>query len=289
MTDEKLLLSETAHPVQMCRCQHKEARADWKIAILGTFVLLLSVWCFRLNNDVGRLKLAFKELAEIKNSNPTPNKVLVRNSLTPAYTDAEATHSVVRRTVSDPTADETPPTRKKRGGKKRIPKEIRRQLKKNRAIAIHVQAQGEGLGGRFRPELVEGRILNNWARPDRRFRGFDTAHLHDDGFFTVPVTGAYFVYSQVVFNVTNHPFMTSEIGVNVEGQTTFSKCQFSNPYTMSLGRKGASSRKKFVTCHSNGVVFMRAREGISISVNPPSVEVYLQPQFTYFGAFLIGL
>nr|XP_009858905.1 ectodermal dysplasia/anhidrotic-like isoform X2 [Ciona intestinalis] len=299
----------------MCRCpQQKNGQTNILVMILGTGVFLLSFWCFCLNNDVQQLKLAVKELtgnAERKQmAEDKPEFKLFRND--PSTAESEFEHralvrSLVKRNAEDSTADDPAEPREsksrkisKRGSnmkkmitgdraarsKRHILTYHENRLRRNRAVAIHVKAQGaeRGIGGTFLP----GRTLTDWAPPDSHFKGFGTRHLNNDGYFTVPVAGVYFVYSQVVFNVTNLPFMVSEIGVNVDGQSTFSRCQFSNTLTRSTPR-ASSTRKRFVTCHSNGIVYMKANHGVSLSVNPPSVEVFLAPQYTYFGAFLIGL
>ncbi|XP_078487339.1 ectodermal dysplasia/anhidrotic-like isoform X4 [Ciona intestinalis] len=283
----------------MCRCpQQKNGQTNILVIILGTGLFLLSFWCLRLNNDVQQLKLAVKELAENAErkqmAEDKPEFKLFRNEPNTAASEFEhkaIVRSLVKRNAADSTAD-IPAERRESKSRKiskrgsNMKKMIKNRLRRNRAVAIHVKAQGaeRGIGGTFLP----GRTLTDWAPPDSHFKGFGIRHLNNDGYFTVPVAGVYFVYSQVVFNVTNLPFMVSEIGVNVDGQSTFSRCQFSNTLSRSTPR-ASSTRKRFVTCHSNGIVYMKANHGVSLSVNPPSVEVFLAPQYTYFGAFLIGL
>ncbi|XP_078487338.1 ectodermal dysplasia/anhidrotic-like isoform X3 [Ciona intestinalis] len=287
----------------MCRCpQQKNGQTNILVIILGTGLFLLSFWCLRLNNDVQQLKLAVKELAENAErkqmAEDKPEFKLFRNEPNTAASEFEhkaIVRSLVKRNAADSTAD-IPAERRESKSRKiskrgsNMKKMIKNRLRRNRAVAIHVKAQGaeRGIGGTFLPGTVEGRTLTDWAPPDSHFKGFGIRHLNNDGYFTVPVAGVYFVYSQVVFNVTNLPFMVSEIGVNVDGQSTFSRCQFSNTLSRSTPR-ASSTRKRFVTCHSNGIVYMKANHGVSLSVNPPSVEVFLAPQYTYFGAFLIGL
>lgn len=45
----------------------------------------------------------------------------------------------------------------------------------------------------------------------------------------------------------------------------------------------------YTTCTASGMKYLSAGEGFSLSVNPKGVRVYMSPEYTYFGAFLVGL
>jgi len=90
-----------------------------------------------------------------------------------------------------------------------------------------------------------------------------------------------FVSLQVVFDVSTLPLMVAEIGVRTYGSETLSKCIFSRSMN-------ATQTQSYVTCTSGGVVKMSAGDGISLSVHPSNVGVYMKPSCTYFGAFYVG-
>ena len=73
--------------------------------------------------------------------------------------------------------------------------------------------------------------------------------------------------------------MAAEIGVGNYGETQFTKCLLTNHAT----------KKSWTTCNVNGVKKLQRGAAISLMVHPQNVHVYMSPEYTYFGAVLVGL
>lgn len=109
--------------------------------------------------------------------------------------------------------------------------------------------------------------------------------LSPDGEIVVPQDGIYFVYSQV-------NFMTSHLGPDLQLVQYLFKRAASHPELMMLGKAGVSRRldpESSVGLYSSqqGALFQLER-GDRLSLFVSNMEaVLLQPEATYFGAFII--
>lgn len=110
--------------------------------------------------------------------------------------------------------------------------------------------------------------------------------LSPNGEIVVPRDGIYFVYSQVHF-ITSHPRPQLELV-----QYLF-KGTASHPDLMMLGKAGASRRpysESIVGLYSShqGALF-QLEQGDRLSLCVSNMDaVLLQPEATYFGAFIIN-
>lgn len=77
--------------------------------------------------------------------------------------------------------------------------------------------------------------------------------------------------------------MAAEIGVGKFGDTTFTKC------LLAKQANPISPNQKWAACHTNGVKRLEKGQKIALTVHPPTVTVYMAHQYTYFGAFFLGL
>ena len=76
--------------------------------------------------------------------------------------------------------------------------------------------------------------------------------------------------------------MSAFIGVGTYGASVFTKCLLSNA-------SPAGNNVFYQTCHASGVKYLRRRDCIALSVQPRNVEIYMDPTYTYFGAYFVGL
>ncbi|CAK8683139.1 unnamed protein product [Clavelina lepadiformis] len=296
--------------VDKAKCKRLHVEGIFAVLLLLVFgaCSLLFYWNYCQQQEIVQLRADVSALLKLssENSNPSTSYIeeidedssenLGQDDVQSGIADLGPEEgNFIGHVTQESNGDQQPHTLMKRGapgpgkerGKKRGRKEkkakkfdARKLLRKAKAIAIHVQAQDVDVP--VTSFTFPAEPITQWKIPDSKtFIGFRTDHLRSDGYITVPAAGIYYVYSQVVFVTSDLPYMVAEVGVHAMGQTTFAKCQFSNTQDRLNG--------SYVTCHSNGVVYLNAGDDISLMVNPANVRVYLSSQHTYFGAFLLGV
>ena len=75
--------------------------------------------------------------------------------------------------------------------------------------------------------------------------------------------------------------MSAYLGFGYTGARPFTKCL--------LSKSVSASSTFYNTCHVNGVKYLEKSQCVAITVQPPGVEVYMDPMYTYFGAYFVGL
>lgn len=109
--------------------------------------------------------------------------------------------------------------------------------------------------------------------------------LSPDGEVVVPLDGIYFVYSQVNF-ITSHP------GPDLQLVQYLFKRTASHPELMMLGKAGVSQRLNsessvgLYSSHQGALFQLEQGDRLSLCVSNMDA-VLLQPEATYFGAFII--
>ena len=84
---------------------------------------------------------------------------------------------------------------------------------------------------------------------------------------------------QVVFANSPRFAIAAEINVGILASNIFAKCLFGHSNDID---------NDYSTCQANGIKYLREGEAIGISINPLGAEVMMYPEYTYFGAYLLG-
>ncbi|XP_053474134.1 tumor necrosis factor (ligand) superfamily, member 10 like 4 [Ictalurus furcatus] len=143
----------------------------------------------------------------------------------------------------------------------------------------HPQRTGDSQDSRLTLERLNWEVLSGQTTQE------GLMILSPDGEIVVPQDGIYFVYSQV-------NFMTSHLGPDLQLVQYLFKRAASHPELMMLGKAGVSRRldpESSVGLYSSqqGALFQLER-GDRLSLFVSNMEaVLLQPEATYFGAFII--
>lgn len=194
------------------------------------------------------------------------------------YKDHNGDDAVNKVDDDDSNADYEPAAYYLKRSRRRAKKKNRRSKKGKKpkiqkAFGIHVKSGDQQTSFR-----LPAKKLSGWTDFDVTNRGFETSSLRQNGVFQVQQSGYYYVYSQVTLTKTTAGYVTTEIGVGSAGNTKFSKCRFES-----------ASVNETVSCYAGGVVFLHQGNAVSLRVWPPNSPVLKRPEYTYFGAFLIGV
>ena len=84
---------------------------------------------------------------------------------------------------------------------------------------------------------------------------------------------------QVVFANSPRFAIAAEINVGILTSNTFAKCLFGHSNEI---------YRDYSTCQANGIKYLREGEAIGINIKPPGADVIMHPEYTYFGAYLLG-
>ncbi|KAF4073384.1 hypothetical protein AMELA_G00258320 [Ameiurus melas] len=143
----------------------------------------------------------------------------------------------------------------------------------------HLQRTGDSQDSRLTLERLNWEVLSGQSTQE------GLMILSPDGEIVVPQDGIYFVYSQV-------NFITSHLGPDLQLVQYLFKRATSHPELMMLGKAGMSRRldpESSVGLYPSqqGALFQLER-GDRLSLSVSNIEaVLLQPEATYFGAFII--
>ena len=93
---------------------------------------------------------------------------------------------------------------------------------------------------------------------------------YKDGKLIVPISGRYYIYAQIYFYKHRIPAM---IHVN-------------NKRIIVIQPPSPTGNDE-ITLHSSGVFNLRAGDVITVLPDGPTIRIYMSPNCSYFGAFLI--
>ncbi|MCJ8748886.1 hypothetical protein PDJAM_G00170010 [Pangasius djambal] len=143
----------------------------------------------------------------------------------------------------------------------------------------HLQGTGDSQDSRLTLERLNWEVLSGQSTQE------GLMILSPDGEIVVPQDGIYFVYSQV-------NFIASHLGPNLQLVQYLFKRAASHPELMMLGKAGASRRLDsessvgLYSSHQGALFQLEQGDRLSLCVSNMDA-VLLQPESTYFGAFII--
>ncbi|KAJ7995897.1 hypothetical protein DPEC_G00231470 [Dallia pectoralis] len=136
---------------------------------------------------------------------------------------------------------------------------------------VHLQGQETTI--QVKEDLSEG-VLRNWKMTSMHHKVFK---MHSrSGELEVLVDGTYFIYSQVEVYYLNFTDIASyEVMVD---KTPFLRCT----------RSIETGQRKFNTCYTAGVCFLRARQRISIRMVYEDTSISMTNHTTFLGSIRLG-